>query len=83
MQSHTRTASGSLSFRCDSVLPRSMPGAGPLPALISLGRYMPTKRRRYMPTSFRLVRPRTIVLGEVCPDTISRFVRVILAQGPY
>ncbi|KEH25422.1 hypothetical protein MTR_6g022660 [Medicago truncatula] len=51
MQSHTCTASRSLSFRCDSVFPRSMPGAGPLPALICVG--------RYMPTSFRLVRPRT------------------------
>ncbi|KEH22237.1 hypothetical protein MTR_7g034645 [Medicago truncatula] len=51
MQSHTCTASRSLSFQYDSVLPRSMPGARPLPALISLG--------RYMPTNFRLVHPRT------------------------
>ncbi|AES58978.2 PIF1-like helicase [Medicago truncatula] len=36
------------------VLPKSMPGARPLSALISLGCYMPTKRRRYMPTSVRL-----------------------------
>jgi len=48
MQSHACTASGSLLFRCDSVLHRSMPRAGPLPVLISLGRYMPTKRRRYI-----------------------------------
>ena len=43
MHFQTYTALGSLSFRCDSVLPRSMLGAGSLPALIILERYMLTK----------------------------------------
>ena len=59
MQSHTCMASGSLSFRCDSV-PLVVVGSHtlsclvlrrPLPALVSLG--------YYMPTSFRLVRLRS------------------------
>jgi len=59
MQSHTCTVSGSLSFWCDSV-PLEAVGSRtlsclvhqrPLPTLVILG--------YYMPTSFRLVRPRT------------------------
>ena len=59
MQSHTCTASGSLSFRCDSV-PLEVVGSRslsclvhwrPLFALVILG--------CYTPTSFRLVRPQT------------------------
>ncbi|AES88048.1 hypothetical protein MTR_4g043740 [Medicago truncatula] len=38
------------------VFPRTKPGAGPLPALISLG--------CYIPTIFRLVRPRTTLYWE-------------------
>jgi len=59
MHSHTCTSSGSLSFRCDSIFSYKLLGAGPLPAFISLKHYISTKRRRYIPTSFRLVHPRT------------------------
>ncbi|AES74709.1 hypothetical protein MTR_6g012230 [Medicago truncatula] len=59
MQSHTYTASGSLSFRCESVHLEAVGSRSlsclvhrrPLPALVSLG--------CYMSTSFRMVRPRT------------------------
>jgi len=85
MQSHTCTASGSLSFRCDSarleaVRSRSLSclvHRRLLPSSIGLG--------YYMPTSFRLVRPQTTPYWErsaLIPLVTSQHLLLGLSTDP-